>query len=300
MSAHTTSVSGIDTYGIKEVHADAGQKLQVNEFFVYNNEDIVIREKMFHPARSTHFAIHLNLGTALEIKYNLISYSVPKNSLFIVHPGIIHLIKVVEHLPTISVGFTHDFLAASMLHKKHVDALGFLTPQSDPLFLLSEEEAQTLYPLMVYLREMVYNYDHPFKEEMIYHGFNLFMLEVGVIAKKYRANEELGMTRKQDILMSFLKLLADHFKEERSVQFYANALYVTPKHLTKTVKELTTKTCGEFIDEMVIAEAKILLDDLSYSVGQVADHLHFSDQFFFSKFFKRRTGLSPKEYKNSL
>jgi AraC family transcriptional activator of pobA len=300
MSSNTTPVSEIDTYGIKEVHADAGHEQRVNEFFVYNNEDITIREKMFHPARSTHFAIHLNLGSALEIKYNLINYSVPKNSLFIVHPGIIHVVKVVEHLPTISLGFTHDFLAASMLHKKHVDGLGFLSPQSDPLFLLSNEEAQTLYPMMVYLREMFYNNDHPFKEEMIYHGFNLFMLEVGSIARKYRANEEQGMTRKQDILMSFLKLLADHFKEERSVQFYANALYMTPKHLTKTVKELTTKTCGEFIDEMVIAEAKILLDDLSYSVGQVADYLHFSDQFFFSKFFKRRTGLSPKEYKNSL
>ncbi|HEV3224021.1 MAG TPA: AraC family transcriptional regulator [Puia sp.] len=300
MSSNTTPVSEIDTYGIKEVHADAGHEQRVNEFFVYNNEDITIREKMFHPARSTHFAIHLNLGSALEIKYNLINYSIPKNSLFIVHPGIIHVVKVVEHLPTISLGFTHDFLAASMLHKKHVDGLGFLSPQSDPLFLLSNEEAQTLYPMMVYLREMFYNNDHPFKEEMIYHGFNLFMLEVGSIARKYRANEEQGMTRKQDILMSFLKLLADHFKEERSVQFYANALYMTPKHLTKTVKEITTKTCGEFIDEMVIAEAKILLDDLSYSVGQVADYLHFSDQFFFSKFFKRRTGLSPKEYKNSL
>lgn len=43
---------------------------------------------------------------------------------------------------------------------------------------------------------------------------------------------------------------------------------------------------GEFIDKMVIAEAKILLDDLSYSVGKVADYLHFSDQFFFSKFFE--------------
>jgi len=130
MSAQSTSVSVIDTYGIKEVHADAGQKQQVNEFFVYNNEDISIREKMFHPARSTHFALHLNLGPALEIKYNLINYSVPKNSLFIIHPGIIHVVKVVDQLPTISVGFTHDFLATSMLHKKHVDALGFLSPQS--------------------------------------------------------------------------------------------------------------------------------------------------------------------------
>ena len=126
------------------------------------------------------------------------------------------------------------------------------------------------------------------------------MLEVEAIAKRYRGNDEQKVNRKEDILLNFLKQLAAHFKEERSVQFYADTLFMTPKHLTKTVKELTTKTCGEFIDEMVITEAKILLGDLSYSVGQVADALHFSDQFFFSKFFKKTTGLSPKEYKNSL
>lgn len=290
----------IHTYDIKEVHANAGQQMQANEFFVYNNEEVTIHEKMFRPARSAHFTIHLHLGAAQEVKYNSIKYTIPKNSLFIIHPGVIHLIKETDNLPTIAMGFTHDFFAASMLHKKHADTLGFLSPQSDPLILLTDEEAQTLYPLMLYLKNMVNNNGHLFKEEMIYHGFNLFMLEVVAVVQKYRGNDEQGMTRREDILFGFLKQLAAHFKEERSVQFYANALFVTPKHLTKTVKELTTKTCGEFIDEMVIAEAKILLGDRSYSVGQIADHLHFSDQFFFSKFFKRRTGLSPKEYKNSL
>ena len=293
-------VSLIPTYNIQEVHADAGRELQATEFFVYNNEEITIREKMFRPARSAHFAIHLNLGEELEIKYNLINYTIQKNTLFIIHPGIIHVTKVADHLPTISMGFTHNFLAASMMHKKHADALGFLSPQSVPLFQLTETEAQTIYPLMLYLKKMGNDDGHPFKEEMIHHGFNMFMLEVTAIAKKYRGTHEQGITRQGDILLGFLKQLAAHFKEERSVQFYADTLFITPKHLTKTVKELTTKTCGEFIDEMVVAEAKILLGDLSYSVAQVADHLHFSDQFFFSKFFKRRTGMSPKEYKNSL
>ena len=295
-----TPASLIRTYDIKEVHAAAGRQLQRNEFFVYTKEEIVTKEKMFHPVRSSHFTIQLNLDAPLEIKYNLIDYIVQENSLFIIQPGIIHTMQQVQQLPTINIGFTHEFLAASMMHKRHADTLGFLSQQSDPLFVLTEKEAQDLYPLMLYLKDMVNKDGHPFKEEMIHHGFNLFMLEVAAISKKYRRNQEQGTTRKEDILMNFLKQLAAHFKEERSVQFYADALFITPKHLTKTVKELTTKTCGEFIDEMVIAEAKILLGDLSYSVGQVADHLHFSDQFFFSKFFKRRTGMSPKEYKSSL
>lgn len=296
------NLASIDTYGIKEVHADAvtPQPVQADGFFVYTSEEIPVQEKMFLPSRSEHFALHLNLGETKEIKYNLINYVVPANALFIIHPGIVHALKETKNLPSINMGFTHEFLSVAMMHKKHAEALGFLFTQSDPLFLLTDEEAQTLCQQMLYLKNTVNNNEHPFKDEMIHHGFNIFMLELAAIAKKYRGSDDHGMTRKEDILYSFLKQLSAHFKEERSVQFYADALFITPKHLTKTVKEITNKTCGEFIDEMVITEAKILLGDLSYSVAHVADELHFSDQFFFSKFFKRRTGLSPKEYKNSL
>src|ERR1700712_1802126 len=97
----STPVSFIDTYGIEEVHADAvtSQKVQAREFFVYTTEEMPVQEKMFHPSRSTHFTIYLNLGEAIEIKYNLINYVIQKNSLFIIHPGIVHALKEVEYLP---------------------------------------------------------------------------------------------------------------------------------------------------------------------------------------------------------
>ena len=82
--------------------------------------------------------------------------------------------------------------------------------------------------------------------------------------------------------------------------FYAGILHVTPKYLSKTVKEITGKTCGEMIDEMVVIEAKALLNDTSLTIGQVADELHFSDQFFFSKYFKKQTGISPFGYRTAV
>ena len=100
--------------------------------------------------------------------------------------------------------------------------------------------------------------------------------------------------------MQFVKLLSDSFREERSVIFYAEQLHVTPRYLSQTVKEVTGKSAGELIDEMVILEAKALLNDVSLTISQVADSLYFSDQFFFSKYFKRLTGLSPSEYKKLL
>lgn len=87
------------------------------------------------------------------------------------------------------------------------------------------------------------------------------------------------------------------FRSQRNVTAYADQLTLTSKYLTETVKEITRKTAGEIIDDFVILEAKLLLDNPALSISEIADELHFSDQSFFGKYFKRHTGFSPKEYR---
>lgn len=106
--------------------------------------------------------------------------------------------------------------------------------------------------------------------------------------------------RSQLLLSDFKKLVYVHFSEERSVKFYAEKLFVTPKHLTETVKEITCKTAGQWIDETVILEAKILLQNPALTIAQISDILHFADQSTFGKFFKNITELSPVAYKQSV
>lgn len=59
------------------------------------------------------------------------------------------------------------------------------------------------------------------------------------------------------------------------------------------------KTVGEWIDELVILEAKALLNSLSMNIQEIADRLNFANQSFFGKYFKHYTGMSPKEYRKS-
>lgn len=160
---------------------------------------------------------------------------------------------------------------------------------------------ETLLPLLLLLGQKCgVAPTHPFGKEVIGHSFNLVLFELAAIMKSYRGDPFTKFTRKEDLLMGFIKLLTKHVKEQRSVQYYADQLFITPKHLSRTIKELTGKTCGELIDEMVITEAKVLLNDSALSIGNVAEELHFSDQFFFSKFFKHHTGLTPTEYRTSV
>lgn len=97
----------------------------------------------------------------------------------------------------------------------------------------------------------------------------------------------------------FLTLVQQNFKKERFLDFYANELMVSTKHLSRTVKELTGFTAVEWIDRFVVLEAKVLLKSTNLTIQQISDELHFTSQSFFGKYFKKHTGYSPKDFRNS-
>ena len=86
-------------------------------------------------------------------------------------------------------------------------------------------------------------------------------------------------------------------KKSESVSYYADKMFLTAKHLSTVVKEISGKTAGEWIDSLVVLEAKALLKSSEMSIQEIADELHFANQSFFGKYFKHHTGMSPKEYR---
>ncbi|MFP5039857.1 AraC family transcriptional regulator [Parasediminibacterium sp. JCM 36343] len=294
-------IGAIPSISIDTIIANTGRAKAANDFHVFKSSELDKTKRPARPVRIDHFIIVLVTEGTAHIKINLVDYRIEKNSLLIISPNTIHEFIQQTDYHFIGTGFVPAFLSQIGFNKKHIDAFGFFSTNSDPYFPLAQKEADILVNLMLMLHEKDHSTDeHPFKEEVIHHAFNLLMFELAAIARKYRENTVVKLTRKEDILMAFLRVLPLHFKEERSVQFYASLLFITPKHLTKTVKEITNKTCGELIDDMVIMEAKVLLNDVTLSVANVADLLNFSDQFFFSKFFKKHTSLTPSEYRKSL
>lgn len=97
----------------------------------------------------------------------------------------------------------------------------------------------------------------------------------------------------------FLSLVQQYFKKERFLDFYADKLEVSSKHLSRKVKEATGFTAVEWIDRFVILEAKVLLKSTTMSIQQISDELNFTSQSFFGKYFKKHTGSSPKDFRNN-
>ena len=97
----------------------------------------------------------------------------------------------------------------------------------------------------------------------------------------------------------FMKLVHLNYTRERSVSFYANSLFISPKYLSLLVKEATGRSAARWIDFFVINEAKNLLRFSGKNIQQVAYALNFSNQSSFGKYFKHLTGMSPTEYQKS-
>ena len=105
------------------------------------------------------------------------------------------------------------------------------------------------------------------------------------------------MSRKEDIFHRFVALINNHAAAEHAISFYADRLCLTPNHLGAVVREVSGQTVMEWIHRYIIQQAKLQLKYSDLPVWQIGEQLNFTNPSFFSKFFRRETGMTPAEYR---
>ena len=96
----------------------------------------------------------------------------------------------------------------------------------------------------------------------------------------------------------FLQLVFEGKSAQFSVSEYASQLNVTPNYLNKTVKQHTHRTAIDWIEIARLNMAKALLKDPSVPIGEIAGRVGVPDQSYFARFFKKKTGVTPSEFRN--
>jgi AraC family transcriptional activator of pobA len=278
-----------------------GQTRQLDGLQVSITENERKTIPIFYPFRFDQYFFFMVRSGEISMKLNLVNHTIREGEFILIEPGTIcQFTGSSEIISSSCLSFSNDFLLKAGIYQKYLSAFRLLGPNMNTHLVLEKEEITLLSGIFKMLYSNIATREkNEFSQEIIQHNFSLVIYEL--INVFYHHNQELKSkpTRKQDITARFMKLLIKHYREERSVQFYAGQLAITPRYLTQTVKEVAGKTAGDLIDEMVITEAMILLNEPLHSIGQVAGSLQFSDQFFFSKFFKNKTGLTPSEYRKS-
>ena len=108
-----------------------------------------------------------------------------------------------------------------------------------------------------------------------------------------------GTARTQILFERFLALVAQHHTSERGMAFYADKLCLTPKYLSKLIKQVSGRSAPDWIDSFVITEAKNMLRYSEIPIKEIVYRLNFPNQSVFYKFFKAHAGMTPSDYRNS-
>lgn len=274
----------------------------------YNNEIAIYNEITFSqdilsekPTRLDMLVFALCVKGTSEFQINLKSYTIESGDMVILFPGQIVYNKrsSIENCLLISVSRT---LMDSLVprNKSLMDVIFYIL--NNPVIKTDEHGEKTIKEYIDFIISRINSFKgrkQMFGNEVIKNIAMAMLYEVLDLVSKEVMVENKSLTRKDEIFRHFLKLLTEYYNKDRSVAFYADKICVNPKHLSNVIKELTGKTAGEWIDEHVIMEAKVLLKSSNMTVQEVSQILNFPNQSFFGKYFKKHTGMRPGEYRNS-
>lgn len=141
--------------------------------------------------------------------------------------------------------------------------------------------------------------DNPYREQIIRYLFSAYYYGLGYYVHSMQKIAE-AMTPQMEICDKFIDLVSKHFKQERSIEFYADKLCISNKYLSTLLKQNTGTTALGWIEKYIVLYAKSCLSSTSMTVQQISDELHFPSQSVFGKYFKRVEGVSPKAYRQML
>lgn len=173
----------------------------------------------------------------------------------------------------------------------------FLSVHDNPWIQLNEEELQSMIEYYFLLQRTIRRTENPNMLDTLKHLTLAFFYGTGY---RFHIAQDESKKSKQDILVEkFLVIVKENFRNQRMIKFYSEKLFLTPKHLSRVIKEKSGKSAGEWIEDYVMLEVKALLKSTNRTIQQISDELNFPSQSFFGKYFKRRAGISPKEYRKS-
>ncbi len=137
-----------------------------------------------------------------------------------------------------------------------------------------------------------------FREQIAQNLLNSFLLDTYDKVQRLFTQEQIeGSSRKEQLFKKFINLVHTHCTTQRDVAFYAEQLCISTRYLSAITKQTGKESAKEIIDELLVLELKVALQSTGLSLKEIADKYHFPDQSFFGRYFKKHTGMSPKEFR---
>ncbi len=130
----------------------------------------------------------------------------------------------------------------------------------------------------------------------------VLLLELFLHIDRRCVNEKTKNIPQQKLLTlnQFKQLIEKHYRLLRLPKEYAELMYITLNYLNALCNDIVGKSAGELIRDRILLEAKRFLTNADMDISEISYELNFQDKFYFFRFFKKSTGLTPEEFRKKM
>ncbi len=250
------------------------------------------------------YHIMMKEGVSGSIGYGRNSYDFQEGTIIFIGPGQVitsNSDHITENASGWSLVFHPDLIRNSELGKK-IDNYGFFSYDVTEALHLSDEERQTI-------TNLTGKIENEYNQNIDKHSQNLIISNIQLIldyCTRYYDRQFYTRTNlNKDVVSKFEYLLKEYFNTGKptelglpSVKYCGKEMNMSPNYLSDLLKKETGKNAQEHIHFFMLEKAKTLLLNSAESIGEIAYGLGFEYPQHFSKIFKKKTGMSPAEYRN--
>lgn len=279
-------IYSVQNFNCNDIH----REFYVNTFKEHLKSHSFVEEPHRH---DSYLMVFFTNGSGIhEIDFD--SFKIKSGSLFVLQPGQMHHWSLSEDIEGFVIIFSQELYNLYFGQKKINDYNFYNSILNRPEVDFKTEEIAKILPYFDLLIQENSENNKLQLDKML----NLLDCIHIEIARKYGETFS-HQTHSYNIKISaFEVLLEEHFRTQKLPSFYAEKLNITLKHLNRICNEILQKTATEVIMDRVILEIKRMLIDKHLAVNEVAYALGYEDYSYFSRVFKKQTGLSPTEFRN--
>lgn len=232
-------------------------------------------------------------GTA-DVYINLRQYHLAKDTLLTFLPKFHIEVEETHSILCEYIYYTFDFMAELPLSLKPASAekIG-----QKPVIQLNKEEKEHLASFFALVSRQYNRKQHPSRLELVKASLFMCIIEVNMLYSHQVVN--IRITHPELLTDQFFKLLHDHHLQEHKPAFYAHKMCLSVRYLSKVLKQVTGKSLNAWIVDFSIMAAKKYLKSTTLTSNQIAEELNFPNPSFFAKYFKKYTGMTPMQFRET-
>lgn len=279
-------IYSVRNFSCNDIHRD----FYVNTFKEHLKSHSFVEEPHRH---DSYLMVFFTKGSGIhEIDFD--RFEIKKGSLFVLQPGQMHHWSLSDDIEGFVIIFSQELYNLYFGQKKINEYSFYNSILNRPEVVFETQELSKILPYFDLLIQEN-NQENKYQLDKMLNLLDCIHIE---IARKYSETYS-HQTHSYNIKISaFEILLEEHFKTQKLPSFYAEQLHITLKHLNRICNEILQKTATEVIMDRVILEIKRMLTDKQLAVNEIAYKVGYEDYSYFSRVFKKQTGMSPTEFRN--